>query len=121
MQALNLSMRGVLGTRNKLKTHDCERSVTHDIKRQSNGVLVKLGNNFTSTPFDYTYKLKEYIRHVGVPTVYTNITTGKWCKHLKLTLDILRSDSLSELNKQTSTSAVNFLIVQLLTGTKIRK
>ena len=28
MQALNFSMRGVLGTRNKSKTHDCERNLS---------------------------------------------------------------------------------------------
>ena len=27
-QALNFSMRGVLGTRNKSKTHDCERNLS---------------------------------------------------------------------------------------------
>ena len=30
------------------KTHDCELLfVTYDINRQSNGILVKLANNFT--------------------------------------------------------------------------
>ena len=28
MQALSFSMRGVLGTRNKSKTHDCERNLS---------------------------------------------------------------------------------------------
>ena len=27
MQSVNFSMRGVLGTRNKSKTHDCERNL----------------------------------------------------------------------------------------------
>ena len=62
MQALNFSMRGVLGTRNKSKTHDCERNLSPMILKGNEMVYswenldktrVKLFPNFTSTPFDY--------------------------------------------------------------------